>query len=418
LSFLRITKILFSKKSYIPLLLILIASSAAFSISLSILLSTRVVGASILGESSGIITVTSGVSRTPISGDIPLALVGTVSGLNGIELVSPEVLAPSTISNISVMVRGVDPLLFDEIQKPKIVSGSLIQENETTNEVMIGEFIASEANLHVGSNFTISGSLAAASVPVEVKGIFQTGTSIDDEVIGPIWLGQWLRGFGYDTVSVLRVLVNKGENLATIENEVQDNIHSATNTSQAAEPPIQTYLPTSSLTSSELKDINLIVSGSTSSQFLSTELGLSEESVWLLAILVFLSMSLAVVYAFQETVQSVRLELGTLRAVGMSYSILRRDLVLAGVLLAIAAGILGWILGIGLLLLTPGLNPFVIAFYSVTPTSASLSALAGASVAVLFATLISAVVASSEFSKIAQSANASSEMDQRMISWE
>ena len=189
-------------------MLILIASSAAFSVTFSLLLSAQSVGSNTLGESKGVVIVSSGSSKTPITSVIPIALIGKIGTISGLENIIKEVHAPTTLANRSVMVRGLDPAIFYQIDNPKILKGSAIQLNDTTG-VMVGSIIASEMNINVGDQLLLIGALCPASVNVIVVGIFHTGSIIDNEIVAPLWVGQWLRGLDYSTVSIIRVEVGQ-----------------------------------------------------------------------------------------------------------------------------------------------------------------------------------------------------------------
>ena len=358
-------------------MLILIASSGAFTVTFSLLLTADNIGSNALGESNGIVIISSGNSRTPITSVIPIALIGKIEAVSGISSVSPEVLAPSTLSNNSIMVRGVDPQIFDRIDHPQILRGNGIQLNATT-EVMVGSTLASQLKIDVGNQLLLMGAIYPVSVNVLVTGIFHTGTAIDDEIIAPLWVGQWLRGLQYSAVSIIRVELKGGQSVSQISNELQNTIQ--TNSSSVENnteiQSILSYLPYT-LTSANIGDQSLNVSPNTSQEFLSRAFGLSQESVLLLSALVFLSLSVAIIFAYQEMVFSSNIELGALKALGLSSRSLTRELILTALSFAFAAAVIGWMIGVALLDVIPGLNPLILAFYSISPADSIIFALAG-----------------------------------------
>ena len=392
-------------------MLILIASSAAFTVTFSLLLSAQSVGSNTLGESNRVVIVSSGSSKTPITSVIPIALIGKIGTISGLENISPEVLAPTTLANRSVMVRGLDPAIFYQIDNPKILKGSAIQLNDTTG-VMVGSILATEMNINVGDQLLLIGALYPASVNVIVVGIFHTGSIIDNEIVAPLWVGQWLRGLDYSAVSIIRVEVGQGESVSLITHELQNSINATgreakNNTSISS---ILSYLPYYSLSSANLSRLHLNISPETSQEFLSKALGLSQESILLLSALVFVSLSATIIFAYQETVFSSRVELGTLKAIGMSSKTLTKDLILIGMFFAILATTIGWIAGLLLLYFIPNLNPLILAFYSITPMRSAVSALIGAIVVGALLAILAGLYSSSQFTRISKSEELSEPM--------
>ena len=113
-------------------------------------------------------------SRAPFLGTLPLALAGDLGSVPGVQMISPEVFAPSTLSNQPVMVRGVDPEQFMELQNPAILEGSPLAPNDTT-QAMVGETLAKQMDLHPGSQITLVGGVRATIAQLTVKAVFSTG---------------------------------------------------------------------------------------------------------------------------------------------------------------------------------------------------------------------------------------------------
>jgi ABC-type lipoprotein release transport system permease subunit len=421
-----LVKILVSKRAIAPLVLILIVSSAAFTVTIAVFLSVEGLGSSFLGEEANTVIISSYSSRTPVSSDIPLELASKISQIG--TAYSPEVLAPSTLvsdGNRSVIVRGVDPELFGGFDHIVMQSGKLIQENETEVQVMVGGTLARALDIRPGSTLLISGVLAPVTVSAFVSGVFETGTTIDNEIVAPLWVGQWLRGFSYGTISIIRVRASPSASAFDFSHKVEQMISSSgaattssssspqNNNDAAPPPPIFSYLPfsfsspsasssssplsSSGGQSSQLEGRSFIISTSTSSDFISHAFGLSEESVWILAALTFAGVSLGLYFSLQEVIHSSRRELGTLRAIGVSLGRLRRGLSLSAIIVSVVPSILGWLVGVLLLEFIPSLNPITIAFYSVSTSGTWGIALAGTVVIAVAEILISGVVSAQQF---------------------
>ncbi len=380
-------------------MLILIASSVAFTVTFSLLHTADNIGSNTLGESNRIVIISSGNSRTPITSVIPIALIGKIEAVSGISSISPEVLAPSTLSNNSIMVRGVDPQIFDQIEHPQILRGNGIQLNDTT-EVMVGSTLASQLKIDVGNQLLLMGAIYPVSVNVLVTGIFHTGTAMDDEIIAPLWVGQWLRGLQYSAVSIIRVELKGGQSVSQISNELQSTMQTNSNSveNNTEIQSILSYLPYT-LTSANIGNQSLNVSPNTSQEFLSRVFGLSQESVLFLSALVFLSLSVAIIFAYQEMVFSSKVELRTFKALGLSYRNLTRELTLTAMSFAVAAAIIGWMIGVALLDVVPGLNPLILAFYSISPADSIIFAFAGTIVISTVIAILAGLYSSFQFSR-------------------
>jgi ABC-type lipoprotein release transport system permease subunit len=261
---------------------------------------------------------------------------------------------------------------------------------------MVGETLAKQLDLHPGSQITVVGGVQATIAQLTVKGVFSTGTPLDNEVIAPLWVGDWLRGLSYGTVSILRVEVGASASPSQVALQVQALVKSTGLASGGGQAPVEPYLPvTSSLAS--LAGLNIQASPDAASTFFSKSVGLSQENIWLVSALVFLSMSVAIVCALQEAVFRSRNELGTLRTIGMSSRRLSRNLVLVATSLSFVASVAGLLVGSAILVIVARFSPIEIGFYAVDPRSAILAASLASVVVVTVSALVAAAFSSLRF---------------------
>ena len=371
--FAQVAKILSSKRAIFFLLLILLLTSAAFAVTSSILLSVDNTASGILGESRNTIVIAQANSRAPFLGTLPIGLASALGSVPGVQVISPEVFAPSTLSNKPIMVRGVDPVLFMELQNPTILEGSPLVANDTV-QAMVGETLAKQMNLHPGSQIVVVGGVRATIAQLSVKAVFSTGTPLDNEVIAPLWVGEWLRGVSYGVVSILRIEVSARETPSQVALGVQRVVENSSRAgSGSGVTPGEGFLPVSSSVTSFAGHV-VEASPDVSSAFFSKTVGLSQENILLISALVFVSMSVAIVCALQEAVFRSRNELGTLRTIGMSSRRLSWNVILVATSLSFVASVGGLLVGWGFLTLVADFSPVQIAFYAVDPRSAFLSA--------------------------------------------
>lgn len=371
--FAQVAKILSSRRAILSLALILLITSAAFAVTSSILLSVDNTANGMLGESADTIVIAQGNSRAPFLGTLPLSLEGDLGSVQGIKVIDPEVFAPSTLANEPVMVRGVDPGSFMELQDPLILEGSALSENDTS-QAMVGETLARQMDLHPGSQITLVGGVRATIAELTVKGVFSTGTPLDSEVVAPLWVGDWLRGISYNIVSILRIEVSPGDAPSQVAVQVQQVVKNESRVaSGGSQEAVEPGLPVVSHPAS-IVGYDIEASPDVASSFFSKTVGLSQENILLISALVFVSMSVAIVCALQEAVFRSRNELGTLRTIGMSSRRLSWNLVLVATSLSFVASLAGLVLGWGFLTAVARFSPIEIAFYAVDPRSAFASA--------------------------------------------
>jgi len=369
--FAKVARILSSKRSMLSLALILLVTSAAFAVTSSILLSVDSTATGMLGESGNTIVVAQENSRAPFLGTLPLGLAAALESVPGVQVISPEVFAPSTLSNQPVMVRGVEPAQFMELQNPTILEGNPLAANDTT-QAMVGVTLARQMHLRPGSQITVVGGVRTTIAQLTVKAVFSTGTSLDNEIIAPLWVGEWLRGVSYGVVSILRIEVGAQQAPSQVALRVQTAVKNVAGASSGNQS-VELGLPvTPSLTS--FAGHQLEASPDVSSSFFSKTVGLSQENVLLISALVFVSMSIAIVCALQEAVFRSRNELGTMRTIGMSSRRLSWNLILVATGLSFVASAIGLVLGWGFLSLVAKFSPIEIAFYAVDPRSAFVTA--------------------------------------------
>jgi len=394
--FTKIARILSSKRAIFSLALILLLTSAAFAVTSSILLSVENTASGMLGESGNTIVIAQGNSRAPFLGTLPLAFAGDLGSVQGIRVISAEVFAPATLENQPVMVRGVNPGPFMELQNPVILEGSPLTANDTT-QVMVGVTLAKEMSLHPGSQITLVAGVRATIAQLTVKAVFSTGTPLDNEVIAPLWVGDWLRGISYNVVSILRIQVLPQDAPSQVAHSVQQVVNNASKAPVGgSQTPVEPGLPVTPKPTS-IYGYDVEASPDVSSAFFSKTVGLSQENVLLISALVFVSMSVAIVCALQEAVFRSRNELGTLRTIGISSRRLSWNLVLVATCLSFVAGAAGLALGWGFLTLVDRFSPIQIAFYAVDPRSAFPTAALYSVLVVTVAGFVAAALSSLRF---------------------
>ena len=162
---------------------------------------------SYLGESDDILVISSPEASTPYTSILPLDIADTISTIEGVEIVSPEVMTAAVYNKKAVYFRGVDVSKFWQLTEVKYLQGQLPSLTDSF-EVSIGVNFAERNNLDVGDFITLFSTRSEAAVELKIKSIFQTGTLLDDEIISSLWIGQFFAFEDYDYVTHIRVKIN------------------------------------------------------------------------------------------------------------------------------------------------------------------------------------------------------------------
>ena len=156
------------------------------------------------GISKNVVVVYGVGSSTPFTGCVPLCLVENLSRVSGVVAVSPEVTAFCRFNDKVFVVRGVVPKCFLKTVNLTVVKGRLFSIDEGCVGV-VGVRLAERLGIEVGDRLFLVSCFGGSFARVKVVGIFCSGTVLDDEILVPLYVAQWLRGFRYDCVSFIRV---------------------------------------------------------------------------------------------------------------------------------------------------------------------------------------------------------------------
>lgn len=162
---------------------------------------------SYLGESSDVLVISSPEASTPYTSRLPLELADTISSIEGVEIVSPEVMTAAVYENKAVYFRGVDVSKFWELTEVDYLEGSLPSLTDSF-EVSIGVNFAERNNLGLGDFITLFSTRSESALELKIKSIFKTDTLLDDEIIASLWIGQFFAFEDYDYVTHIRVKID------------------------------------------------------------------------------------------------------------------------------------------------------------------------------------------------------------------
>ncbi len=162
---------------------------------------------SYLGESDDILVISNPAASTPYTSILPLELADTIKSIYGVIDVSPEVMTAAVHKNKAVYFRGVDITKFWQFTEVAYVEGLPLSENDTY-DVSVGINYAERNNLEIGDLMTIFSTRSNAAIELRVKSIFVTSTLLDDEIIAPLWIGQFFSFETFNYITHIRVKID------------------------------------------------------------------------------------------------------------------------------------------------------------------------------------------------------------------
>ena len=299
-----------------------------------------------VGEDKDIIAIYSKTSSTPYSGIISLKVTDLVTAQEGVISTSPEVIAPCTINNQSVFIRGIIPDDLKKLNPLQLQYGQDLNLTDT-NSCILGINVANKLDLKTGDNLLVFGIASKRYVELQVKGIFNSETSLNDEALVPIYIAQWLRGLNYNDATLIRAKINPQQ---TNTNQIYQQIINQTQTDQSTTPTptpknqtekqLEALIPMAARTNLKIGTVGI----EQSQQFMQNYLdryGISKDSLIILSIAVLVLASGTAISAITLFVKQHSSDIGTLRCIGVSSKKIKTDLILRMVTWALIATILG-----------------------------------------------------------------------------
>ena len=327
----RLLNFRYLRKQRIALLiLILTLTSSLFSITAYSFIGFYNGFTNYVGGDKNIVAIYSSVASTPFTGIIPLAAENDIGTLDGVLVTSPEIMIPCIVKDQSVFLRGVIPEDVSQLNPIIITQGSGLSLNDTS-QAIVGEDAARKLNLQAGEDFLVFSAFKQNYVHLEVKGIFQSPDSaLNDEILVPLFVGQWIRDAGYDLVTLIRVKLDLNQTSVdqlyqTLSNQAgQTNPTPKPSPKSAAKEQLASLIPLGS-SKINLQNIGIDESQDFMSRYLN-EYGISKYALIVLSIVVFAFASGAAISAITLFVRQHAKDIGTIRSIGVSSKNVKADL--------------------------------------------------------------------------------------------
>lgn len=332
------------RQHFLTLTIILLLASTLFSITALGFLSIYKSLNAYLGEEENIIAIFDKKSRTPFTGLVLTYLAQRISSIDGVLASSPEVVTPSIVKGKSIFLRGVVPNELYKLNPLTILDGETLQLNDT-NSVMVGKRLAKDLNLVPSEKILVLGALSEQYIELEIKGIYESNTALDDEVIAPLYVGQWLRRTDYGHVTLIRVKIDRSKVSPSqiYEALVQEAETPAPSPSNETKPsPLQQMIPVSRAAftpeSLGVKETQ---------EFMKTFLdryGMTRETLLILSAAVFIFATATIFASSHTLIRQHKPEITVLRSLGASAKTLKLDLVIKAIPLSVADSLVGMVI--------------------------------------------------------------------------
>jgi ABC-type lipoprotein release transport system permease subunit len=306
-----------------------------------------------IGAESNIVAVYGTTGSTPLTGIVPLSLTDKISSVNGVLACSPEVIAPVVIDGKSVFIRGILPEDISKLNNLTVTEGEPLYLTDVDCAV-VGKGLSEKLNLKPGDKITAYSVLSEKYADLQIKGVYESGSPIDDEALVPIYVGQWLRSLTYDQVSVIRAKIDPNQVSANQLYQVIAKEASPSGTPQPETPKGDTEKQLEGLISLTQTNFNIQSVGIDQAQnFMKSYLsryGVSKDTLIIISIVVLVFASGTAACALTLFLNQHEHEIGVLRSLGASAKTVKTDLLIKLLAWSLVASTLGTVLSAAVLL--------------------------------------------------------------------
>ena len=328
------------RQHILALTLIIILSSTLFSLTALSLLGFYRSFTAYLGEGEDIVVVYDRKSRTPFTGLVPAYLSERIGALNGVLANSPETIVPCIIGGETVFLRGIVPEDFTQLNPLTVVDGCMIKLDDI-NSMVLGKNVAERLHLKPGDRVLVLGVLADHYIELHVKGIFISNSPMDDEVLAPLYVGQWLRGTDYGHVTIIRFKVDLSQVSSTkIFEEIAKEAEEPASTSITKPEPQPPNIIPKMVSRFRVEDLGVEEAKIFMKSYVE-RYGVSREALLILSAIIFFLSSASIGMATKNIIRQHSGEIQVLRSVGVSKKTLKTDLLAKLLLWSLASSAAG-----------------------------------------------------------------------------
>jgi ABC-type lipoprotein release transport system permease subunit len=226
-------------------------------------------------------------------------------------------------------------------------------ELDDLNSAIVGKNVAERLRLNLNDQVLVLGVLSDRYLELQVKGIFVSHTPMDDEILVPLYIGQWLRGTDYGHVTLIRFKIDR--NAITPSRIFEEIAKEASGPSPPSSPspwPSQEPQPPSIasgiIARFKIEDIGVEEAYSFMRSYME-RYGVTRESLLILSAMVFLFSGASIAAASKTIIAQHKGEINVLRSVGASKRLLKLDMLAKLIPWSVAASSIGFAMAIAAL---------------------------------------------------------------------
>ena len=333
-------------RKLVLILAIVAIASAIVAFTACISLGTFHTISNLLTTDTGNIVIIYGANaRSPQTSVISLAVYNELMSMGGVEAVSPEVVSIALLPNDRpIVVRGVDPSSLKDFVEFRMLDGVFIDDDRYF-EAVVGVEASKRLGLKAGDKVLLRSILTGSFIEVEIVGVYESKTSLDDEMLVTLQVAQWLRGLPPNAVSMMRVKASGGF-------LPRENLSGAVGGGGAGEGPTSKASSIISLLFSVSPGTivsRYVARGAVESmqEFISREIKLNEASFWSIVILVFSGSALTINFASTLFVLDHSKEISIIKSIGgfrRIYPLVLLIVMVSSLLAGLAGSLIGYIM--------------------------------------------------------------------------
>jgi ABC-type lipoprotein release transport system permease subunit len=303
-----------------------------------------------LGEEENIMAIYDRNSRTPFTGLVPAYLTEEINAINGVTASSAEVIIPCLIKDNPILLRGIIPEDFAKLNPLSMLEGNMLELSDTQS-LIVGKNVAERLNLKVSDSVLVTGVMANQYLTLQVKGIYESHAAMDDEVLAPLYMGQWLRGTDYGHATLIRIKIDKDVVNPTVifEAIAKEASEQTPNQAESQKPTGESIIP-QVRAPFKIENIGVADAQKFMGSFMD-RYGVTKEAILILSIMVLLFSSASVTIASKTIITQHKNEVAILKSIGASKKTIKIDVLAKLLPYAILASAIGIIAAAALLTL-------------------------------------------------------------------
>lgn len=186
-------------------------SLVIFSSTISVLMGIGEAPRSFLGNED-VFVISNRGTNSIINSRMDISLADRLLDLGIAEVASSEIFSFAEIEGNAVVVRGVDFSDFIIVEEAQLLCGAVPAASDLDG-ALLGHRLAQRLDADIGDRIPLVGSFDPSIAEVEITGVIESGSGVDDEMIVSLPVAQTLSGLPETQTSIIRV---KGD-IATLE---------------------------------------------------------------------------------------------------------------------------------------------------------------------------------------------------------